>query len=103
MALKKDYILPTGTDLSFAYPNFQLCISSNEYTLTSAYIKIDKLEGDKNSINLSVGIYNEKDSIMVINKKYEFIPDVTDSAENFIKQGYEYLKTLDEYADALDC
>jgi len=22
---------------------------------------------------------------------------------NFIKQGYEYLKTLDEYKDAVDC
>ncbi|PAD19119.1 hypothetical protein [Shouchella clausii] len=33
---------------------------------------------------------------------YVFIPDLEDGAPNFIKQGYDYLKTLDEYKDAID-
>jgi len=32
-----------------------------------------------------------------------FTPSVSDGSTNFIQQGYEYLKTLPEFADAVDC
>lgn len=74
-----------------------------EFQLENAYCKIDSLNGNKDNIEIKVGIYkNELKQISVTNKSYTFSPSL-ESADNFIKQGYEYLKTLEEYANALDC
>lgn len=36
-------------------------------------------------------------------EQYQFEADLSDSAENHIKQAYKYLKTLPEFAGAVDC
>ena len=72
-------------------------------TLTGAYIKILNVEGSKENVKLTVGIY--KDSTkqsLIYTKNYSFVPNVAENSENFIKQGYEYLKTLAEYEGAID-
>lgn len=69
----------------------------------NAYYKIKNLEGNKNKINIEIGIYEGKGKNLLETKQYNFIPDLSDNSENFIKQGYEYLKSLDEYEQALDC
>lgn len=75
----------------------------------NVYIRINSYSGDKNSISIYVGKYmsyqhflNGKESLEPI-KIYSFTPDILNDSQNFIKQGYEYLKTLDEYKDAIDC
>ena len=73
-------------------------------TFDEAYIKITNVEGNKNKIMLQVCIYKDcnKEEIVSI-KKYAFTPSVAEGSTNFIQQGYEYLKTLPEYAEAVDC
>ncbi|MEY8763327.1 MULTISPECIES: hypothetical protein [Clostridium] len=80
-----------------------LLIRSEDKQLDNCYIKIDDYKGDKTSINVTVGIYKDKTLTQKYNQKqYTFTPDISDLSKNFIKQGYEYLKTLDEYKDAVD-
>lgn len=65
------------------------------------YIKIDGINGDKTNINLNVSFYNNKED-----KRYlksiiiSFVPTLD---KNFIEQGYEYLKTLEDFKDTEDC
>jgi len=74
-----------------------------DFPIEQAYHKIDTLNGSKDNIEIRVGIYkNELKEMQIATRVYSFAPNLVDSA-NFIKQGYEYLKTLPEYANAIDC
>ncbi len=101
MALQQSYTLPIGSNVSFLYPQFQLCISNSEYVLQNAYIKIVSLSGSKSNIKLNIGIFDKKDGTFVISDSFEFIPDLTINAKNFIEQGYIQLKTY-KYTQAVD-
>lgn len=75
--------------------------------LEQAYIKIGYTGGDSLEQCATVSIYVDaetrasgKEPVQLRN--YNFPCSVTDDAPNFIKQGYEYLKTLPEFADAID-
>lgn len=77
--------------------------------IDNVYIRINSFAGDKNGISIYVGKYislenylNNKESLEPI-KIYSFVPNISENSLNFIKQGYEYLKTLTEYEDAMDC
>ena len=70
----------------------------------ASYAMIQKVIGDKNKISLQVVFYADNSKEQAIEyKQYTFIPSVADGSANFIQQGYEYLKTLPEFADAIDC
>ena len=66
----------------------------------NAYFKITSISGDKNSITIYVSCFKEKDNLCIKTDAYSFTPTMED---NFIKQGYEYIKSLPEYTDAIDC
>lgn len=90
MALKKNIILESGLSVS------------------NAYIRIDNLEGNKEFLNITTKSYVDSDSATegkseLSTIRYAFTPSVADGAANFIKQGYEHLKTLDAFAGATDC
>lgn len=69
----------------------------------SAYIKVLYVQGTKDKVEFSIGIYTNKDSLQLIRTQdYVFTPSVDNSSSNFIKQAYEYLKTLSEYEGAID-
>lgn len=75
--------------------------------LTNAYIRIDKQSGTKEQIDLRVRTYvsrEAKDNLKqwADESIYSFVPLVDDGSVNFIKQGYEYLKTLPEFLTAID-
>jgi hypothetical protein len=102
-------------DINIYYSNFEPVINaltqidstiSNQLSKTisidNAYIKIIGLQGNKTDINLTVGIYDKKDGNLLKSSCHSFTPNVSDTAKNFIQQGYEYIKTLDEYKDAVD-
>lgn len=73
------------------------------FEIKNTYIKITRVEGNKENLLLQVRYFQTKDSAEILEEKYySFIPDVTATAKNFIEQGYEYLKTLDEYKDTID-
>ena len=76
-------------------------IYGKDITFENAYIKITNISGNKELVILTVSIYSDNTQNNLIEiKEYNFIPNVENSAPNFIKQGYEYLKTLDEYKEA---
>jgi hypothetical protein len=66
------------------------------------YIKIKRITGDKN--NLLMDVVFTKDNAQgefVHSFSCSFAPSL--DGANFIKQGYEHLKTLPEFAGAKDC
>lgn len=89
MALKLKYVKKVyGTEIQF-----------NE-----SYHQITHIQGDKNKISIDTTIYDDSNKQNVIEQvNYILTPLVTDDSLNFIKQGYEYLKTRPEYVDAIDC
>lgn len=80
----------------------------NGLVANGSYVRIDTVSGYKGGIDLSVNSYVSQAAFnegkaYIDQKMYSFTPSVDDNSPNFIKQGYEYLKTLDEYQDAIDC
>ena len=70
----------------------------------ACYVMIKSVSGDKNKISLQVVFYADSSKEQAIEyKQYTFTPSVAYGSTNFIQQGYEYLKTLQEFADAADC
>jgi hypothetical protein len=77
-----------------------------EVEVEGCYWKITKIEGNKLLINFLVGVYRTKEkadaNFPPINEiVFQFTPDLS-SSDNFLTQGYNYLKTLDEFKDAVD-
>lgn len=85
-----------------------------------AYIRIDGMNGSKNELTLNVNAYNildnnkifvsimkpDADNLSPIEKQkrkpvYCFTPNFN-SEDNFMAQGYNYLKTLPEFTGAVD-
>ena len=83
----------------------KLIETKQNISLENAYIKIIEQSGNKENINIRVAIYKDKESCnsgmeFLEQIIYNFTPTLED---NFIKQGYEYLKTLEDYKDSVDC
>ena len=87
MALKKSISLKT---------NF-----GDDVVFDAAYIKVEKIYGDKNQIRCDVVFLKRENDIAVWNNSYFFEPSL--NGDNFICQAYKYLKTLPEFAGATDC
>ena len=82
-------------------------ILDNGLTATNAYIRIDTINGYKGGLQISVNSYAIQADFQngkgyLEQKLYNFTPSVADDSKNFIKQGYEYLKTLTDFQDAAD-
>lgn len=80
----------------------------NGLTVNDSYIRIDTINGHKGVIIISVNNYVSQEAFLdgapyLEQKFYTFTPDVSPTAKELWTQGYEHLKTLDEYADAIDC
>ena len=71
-------------------------------TSLTTYIVVENMCGNKKELSFSVYYYtDENKSILVDSKAFFFVPTL--EGDNFIKQAYSYLKSLPEYADAIDC
>ena len=98
MALKKDY----------TFTKIFICLEDGskieeEHIIKDAYLKIIASNGSKESLSIVVGVFSIDKTTLYQKVTYQFIPSVADGSANFIQQGYEYLKTLPEFADAVDC
>ena len=71
-----------------------------EDIVISAYIKVVKIEALKPTSRMYVEI---SDSKIFISRSYYFDADLGDLAPNHIKQAYLHLKSLPEFADAVNC
>jgi len=96
MALTKTYRVAGTETVSTEFG----VVSSKDVTvnLSNAYIKVESVSGDKNNVTATV---TTKIGSNIKTKFYQFKPNLDGS--NFIKQAYEHLKTLPEFADAVDC
>jgi hypothetical protein len=69
-----------------------------EVSVPDAYIKVASVAGDKNSVVAHVIIVSGD---YLSHRNESFVPNL--DGPNFIKQAYEHLKTLPEFANATDC
>lgn len=75
--------------------------------LNNSYARIEEQSGGKENLYLRLRYYASKEAAnagkrWIEERIFEFVPSVEDSAPNFLKQGYEYLKGLPEFAIAID-
>jgi hypothetical protein len=73
----------------------------------STYCYIHKIGGSKDLLYLQVNWYVDQAARFnnlkpIESRGYSFIPDVGEESLNFIKQGYIFLKTLEEFADTVN-
>lgn len=107
MALK----VRINSNIAPAYLNKLVGLSGNEDCL---YLKITQQSGNVEHCSINVSCFaclevdlsnkeNYADNIGVCinNTCYSFTPTMT--GDNFIKQGYDYLKTLPEFEGCEDC
>lgn len=66
----------------------------------SAYIKVVNFTGDKQQLVANVSFKGETQEFV---KQYQIPLSVEAGAANFVAQTYEHLKTLPEFAEAIDC
>ena len=66
-----------------------------------AYLKVTSFSGSKETVSFALSIFKKKDGVLLQKQEYLFAMDLEGS--NPIKQAYEYLKTLPEFSDAVDC
>jgi len=77
-------------------------------SVTNAYARVDNRSGgNKTEMNFALNYYISQQAFMdgkafVKQEHYSFEPSVDEGAPNDIKQCYEHLKTLQEFADSID-
>lgn len=82
-------------------------IQANGIQTDNCYGRIESVGGTKDNLCVNFTYYvsqelYEQNKPSIMTEYYEFIPSVADNAPNFIKQGYEHLKTLPEFGGSLD-
>jgi hypothetical protein len=97
MALRKNI----NTDgKSFVETSLGRIENGSQHISFSAYIKVLSIVGTKNNLRVLVGFTSDEKQLT---KQYDIPMSVEDGSANFIKQAYEYLKTLPEFSGATDC
>jgi len=81
-------------------------VFTNGLVCDNAYIKILSVGGGKENAVIELAVFKDKsysDNNNFIEKEYfNFVPSVAENAPNFIKQAYEYLKSLPEFVGVVD-
>jgi len=72
---------------------------SGKLVAKNAYWKIDKISGNKESITFEIRAIVDGEIVAKFNSA--IVPKLNSS--NFIAQAYDHLKTLPEFAGAVDC
>ena len=70
-----------------------------ELVANDVYVKVSGIYGSKDSISFqAIGIANDQ---QIFSGSFSFAPTL--EGDNFIKQAYAHLKTLPDFAGAVDC
>lgn len=69
--------------------------------LEDVYIKVTRIEGNKLELLAEASLLPKEGGEPYKVERVAFAPDL--DGDNFIKQTYLHLKTLPEFADAIDC
>lgn len=91
--------------MALTIPNLNL---ESGICINNSYARVSTIGGDKNSLIINLCAYLDKEAFLdgkdfIKQSTFQFTPDVSDESNNFIKQAYDYLKTLPGYEDAVDC
>jgi hypothetical protein len=68
---------------------------------SNAYLRVDYVEATKYLASVRLGFYKEGGLEFLSSTMLSFTPNL--EGGNFIKQAYEHLKSLPEFANATDC
>jgi len=79
----------------------QKTITFKGITVSGAYIKIQSFSGSKELLKFDVATHSRSGEQTLTVASFEMPYSIDGS--NPIKQAYEYLKTLPEFAGAVDC
>jgi hypothetical protein len=74
---------------------------NTEAIFENAYINVNNVKIEKAYANAIFYIFKKKNGQLLNQKAYSFDYDL--NGENPIKQAYQFLKTLPEFSDAVDC
>lgn len=108
MALQKAYTIRAKNIIQAESSGAVISVTDGDYTVHNAYLRIDRLSARKTFVDLELGVYRsveaaqDPDARPIYVQTYTFVPDVSDSSLNYHKQGYMYLKTVDEFSGAID-
>lgn len=72
-----------------------------ESVFRNAHIRVTQVMGTKRSCNAIVHFSKSAEGPLLQSKEYAFNVDL--NGGNFIEQSYAHLKSLPEFADAVDC
>ena len=79
----------------------QQTLSHSGFSLSDAYLKVSTYRGDKFMLSFNLDVKAAQESTSLTTKVYSCQYDL--EGPNPIKQAYLHLKTLPEFADAVDC
>ncbi|WP_445505827.1 hypothetical protein [Niallia sp. 03091] len=105
MALQVSFTLPAGCELASFQSDIKIksFIYTEDYPVTNGYVKIDSFSGSRDLLKITVHFKKERGYPVLLIKDYAFVPDTTSFyTDNFLTQGYEYLKSLPEFAGSID-
>jgi hypothetical protein len=97
MALRKN-IQTEGKSL--VQTDWGVIDNGTQFLSFAAYIKVENVYGDKTQLTANVSFKGETQSFI---KQYQIPASVAPDSANFIAQAYAYLKTLPDFAGAIDC
>lgn len=69
--------------------------------IPDAYIKVSSVNGTKSEVFCTVTTHTKDQDKFVKTQIYSFAPNM--NGNNFIAQSYDHLKTLEEFAGAVNC
>ena len=69
--------------------------------LTDVYIKVASIYATKSEVHANVSVFSEANGTLLFTAHYVFPMNL--EGYNPIKQSYEYLKTLPEFANSIYC
>jgi hypothetical protein len=72
-----------------------------ESFFADAYLQVSKVTSAKDLSTIELGYFKNNSSPLLITRYFTFTLDL--EGPNPIKQAYEHLKSLPEFADAVDC
>lgn len=80
---------------------------NNGISVEKSYARIDNVSGNKEQVIISLRYYKDRNSYDIGKETLRedafcFVPSVQESSENWVKQGYDYLKTLSRFTKAVD-
>ena len=74
-----------------------------EQSLIDCYIKVSLVNTSKTSGVIRLDLIKDETQIVIDSRDVLFEPDMQDGAPNVWAQAYLFVKTLPEFADAVDC